>query len=172
MDALLILDLQVGLVHGPDKPWRGEAMIEVVNSLLDKAHAAGAPVFLARHVGPEGSPLAPDSALTRLIPELRLDGSEQVFEKRRPNAFVGTGLVEMLRDCGATGVVIAGMKTQYCVDSTCRAAGDLGFAAVLVADGHSCSDTPGLSAQAIVAHHNGTLAGAFCRVVMAQEFEF
>lgn len=172
MDALLILDLQVGLVHGPDKPWRGEAMLEAVNTLLDKAHAAGAPVFLARHVGPEGSPLAPDSALTQLIPELRLDGSEQVFEKRRPSAFVGTGLVEKLRECGATGVLIAGMKTQYCVDSTCRAAGDLGFPAVLVADGHSCSDTPGLSAEAIVAHHNGTLAGAFCRVVTAREWVF
>lgn len=172
MDALLILDLQVGLVHGPDKPWRGEAMIEAVNTLLDKAHAAGAPVFLARHVGPEGSPLAPDGALTQLIPELRLDGSERVFEKRRPNAFVGTGLAEMLRECGATGVVIAGMKTQYCVDSTCRAAGDLGFPAVLVADGHTCSDTPGLSAEAIVAHHNGTLAGAFCQVVKAGDWQF
>ena len=172
MDALLILDLQVGLVHGPDKPWRGEAMIEAVNTLLDKAHAAGAPVFLARHVGPEGSPLAPDGALTQLIPELRLDGSERVFEKRRPNAFVGTGLAEMLRECGATGVVIAGMKTQYCVDSTCRAAGDLGFPAVLVADGHTCSDTPGLSAEAIVAYHNGTLAGAFCQVVKAGDWQF
>ncbi|WP_425930021.1 cysteine hydrolase family protein [Pseudomonas sp. NyZ201] len=172
MHALLILDLQVGLFHGAEKPWRGEAMLEAVNTLLDKAHAVGAPVFLARHVGPEGSPLTPDAPLTRLIAELQLNGSERVFEKRRPNAFVGTGLVEALREYGVTGVVIAGMKTQYCVDSTCRAAGDLGFPAVLVADGHSCSDTPGLSAEAIVAHHNGTLAGAFCRVMNAQEIEF
>lgn len=172
MHALLILDLQVGLFHGAEKPWRGDLMLDAVNTLLDKAHATGAPVFLARHVGPEGSPLAPDSALTRLILELRLDGSERVFEKRRPNAFVGTGLVEMLHECAATGVVIAGMKTQYCVDSTCRAAGDLGFPAVLVADGHSCSDTPGLSAEAIVAHHNGTLAGAFCQLVKARDWRF
>lgn len=172
MHALLILDLQVGLFHGAEKPWRGEAMLEAVNTLLDKAHAAGAPVFLARHVGPQGSPLAPEAPMTRLIPELRLDGSERVFEKRRPNAFVGTGLVEMLGECGATGVVIAGMKTQYCVDSTCRAAGDLGFPAVLVEDGHTCSDTPGLSAEAIVAHHNGTLAGAFCQLVMARKWRF
>lgn len=172
MHALLILDLQVGLVHGPDTPWRGAAMIEAVNTLLDKAHAAGAPIFLARHVGPEGSPLAPDSALTQLIPELRLKGNEHVFEKRRPNAFVGTGLAQSLGESGATGVVIAGMKTQYCVDSTCRVAGDLGFPAVLVTDGHSCTDTPGLSAEAIVAHHNGTLAGAFCRVTTAREWAF
>ena len=172
MHALLILDLQVGLFHGPEKPWRGEAMLEAVNGLLDKARAAGAPVFLARHVGPEGSPLAADGPLTRLIPELRLDGSEVVFEKRRPNAFAGTGLLEMLESAGAKGVVIAGMKTQFCVDSTCRVARDLGLDAVLIGDGHTCSDTPLLNAEAIVAHHNAVLAGAFCRVVEARDWAF
>ncbi|MEE1923790.1 cysteine hydrolase family protein [Pseudomonas sp. 148P] len=172
MHALLILDLQVGLFHGADKPWRGDELLGTVNTLLDQAHAAGAPVFLARHVGPPGSPLAPDSALTQLIPELRLDGSETVFEKQRPSAFVGTGLLERLKETEVRGVVICGMKTQYCVDSTCRAARDLGLDAVLVEDGHGCSDTPLLKAEAIVAHHNATLAGAFCRVVKAREWRF
>ena len=172
MHALLILDLHVGLFHGPDKPWRGAELLDAVNTLLDKAHAAGAPVFLARHVGPPGSPLAPDSALTQLIPELRLDGSETVFEKQRPSAFVGTGLLERLKAAGVSGLVICGMKTQYCVDSTCRAARDLGLEAVLVEDGHGCSDTPLLSAEAIVGHHNATLAGPFCRLVTAQEWQF
>lgn len=172
MHALLILDLQVGLFHGPDKPWQGDALLHTVNSLLAKAHAAGAPVFLARHVGPAGSPLAPDSALTQLIPELDLDGSETIFEKQRPSAFVGTGLLEKLKEAGSSGLVIAGMKTQYCVDSSCRAARDLGVDAVLIEDGHSCSDTPLLSAEAIVAHHNAVLAGPFCRLVKAADWVF
>ncbi len=64
-------------------------------------------------------------------------------------------------------MVIAGMKALYCVDSTCRAARDLGFDAVLIADGHTCTDTPALKAENIVAHHNATLAAPFCRVVLA-----
>lgn len=172
MHALLILDLQVGLFHGPEQPWRGEALLATVNNLLAKAHAAGAPIFLARHVGPAGSPLAPDSALTQLIPELDLNGSETVFEKQRPSAFACTGLLETLKDVGASGLVIAGMKTQYCVDSSCRVARDLGLDAVLIEDGHTCSDTPQLSAEAIVAHHNATLAGPFCRVVKAADWQF
>ncbi len=48
MYALLILDIQVGLVHGPEKPWRCEALLETVNTLMDKARSAGAPIFLAR----------------------------------------------------------------------------------------------------------------------------
>lgn len=104
--------------------------------------------------------------------ELRLLGTEVVFEKRRPNAFEMTDLADDLRARGATGVVIAGMKTQYCVDSTCRAARDLGFDAVLVADGHTCSDTPVMKAEDIVSHHNATLEGPFCNLVRAEEWRF
>ena len=37
MYALLILDVQVGLVHGQEKPWRCEALLATVNELMDKA---------------------------------------------------------------------------------------------------------------------------------------
>lgn len=152
MYALLVLDMQVGLVHGPQKPWRCEALLETVNALMDKARDAGAPIFLARHIGPVGSAIEPGSPLTMVVSELKLLGGETVFDKRRPSAFAMTDLADNLRACGATGVVITGLKTQYCVDSTCRAARDLGFDAVLVADGHSCSDTSVMSAWDIVAH--------------------
>ena len=172
MYALLILDMQVGLLHGPDKPRAGEALLETLNSLLSKARSAGAPVFLARHIGPPGSPIEPGSALTQLVPELVLEGDEVIFEKSRPNAFAKTDLAKQLQALGVEGVVITGMKTQYCVDSTCRAARDLGFDAVLIADGHTCSDTPALKAEQIVAHHNATLAGPFCRVINAEDWRF
>ncbi|WP_087500686.1 cysteine hydrolase family protein [Pseudomonas sp. SID14000] len=172
MYALLILDIQVGLVHGTERPWRCGELLETLNALMDKARSAAAPIFLARHIGPAGSPIESGSPLTMIAEELNLLGGEVVFEKRRPNAFEMTELAASLRSCGATGVVITGMKTQYCVDSTCRAARDLGFDAVLVADGHTCSDTPVMKAEDIVAHHNATLDGPFCQLVRAEEWRF
>jgi nicotinamidase-related amidase len=172
MYALLILDMQVGLFHGPDKPWAGEALLNTLNSLLSKARKSGAPIFLARHIGPPGSPIESGNPLTQLVQELVLQGDEVVFEKTRPNAFVMTDLADRLQACGSKGVVIAGMKTQYCVDSTCRAARDLGFDTVLIADGHTCTDTPALKAEQIIAHHNATLAGPFCRVIHAEDWCF
>ncbi|CAM3747598.1 putative isochorismatase family protein YrdC [Pseudomonas reidholzensis] len=172
MYALLILDMQVGLVHGPEKPWRGEALIDTLNGLMANAREAGAPIFLARHFGPVGSPIEPGSPLTALIEELKLNGEEVIFEKTRPNAFAQTSLAAQLRDRGCEGVVITGMKTQYCVDSTTRAARDAGFETVLIADGHTTSDTPLLDAGAVVAHHNATLAGPFCRLVEAKDWAF
>ena len=172
MYALLVLDMQVGLVHGPDKPWRCPQLLDTVNALMEKARSAGAGIFLARHIGPVGSPIEPGSPLTLLAPELKLLGGEVVFEKHRPNAFTRTDLADQLRACGATGVVVTGMKTQYCVDSTCRAARDLGFDAVLIADGHTCSDNAELKAEQIIAHHNATLAGPFCHLIQAQDWNF
>jgi nicotinamidase-related amidase len=172
MYALLILDMQVGLVHGPDRPWGSEALLDTLNRLIRNAREAGAPIFLARHLGPAGSPIEPGSPLTELVQELQLVGDEVIFEKNRPNAFVATELAGQLRERGCEGIVVTGMKTQYCVDSTCRAARDLGFDVVLIADGHTCSDTPTLKAEAIIAHHNATLAGPFCRIVQAEEWNF
>jgi nicotinamidase-related amidase len=172
MYGLLILDMQVGLVHGPDKPWRCELLLETINDLLGRAREAQVPIFLARHIGPAGSPIEPGSPLTELVRELNLTGDELVFEKTRPNAFAMTDLAHRLREHNCSGVVIVGMKTQYCIDSTCRAARDLGFDAVLIADGHTCSDTFDLGASSIVAHHNATLAGPFCRVVLSADWAF
>ena len=101
MYALLVLDMQVGLVHGPQKPWRCEALLDTVNALMDKARNAGAPVFLARHTGPVGSAIEPGSPLTEVVQELKLLGDETVFDKQRPNAFASTGLADNLRACGA-----------------------------------------------------------------------
>lgn len=85
-----------------------------------------------------------------------------VFEKRPPNAFEMTDFPDSLRDCGAYRVVTTGMKTQYCVHSTCRAACGLSFDAVMIADDHTCSGTPVMKAEDIVVRHNATLDGPFC----------
>ncbi len=62
-------------------------------------------------------------------------------------------------------LVIAGMKTEFCVDTTCRAASALGWRTVLISDAHSTMDNERLSAPDIIGHHNITLAGAICDAI-------
>lgn len=64
------------------------------------------------------------------------------------------------------------MKTDHCVDSTCRAARDLGISAVLVADAHTTTDSPLLEAKIIVEHHNATLRGGFVSLVASADCTF
>lgn len=160
--ALIVIDMQVGLFHGLDRPHDGERVLANINRLIRRAHEAGAPVFAVRHTGPAGSPIAPDAPLAELLPELAIDTARDiVFDKARPSCFASTRLAEWLHAAGVGEIVIAGMKTQYCIDTACRAAADLGFRAVLAADAHTCMDTPELPAKRIVAHHNATLDGPF-----------
>lgn len=55
--------------------------------------------------------------------------------------------------------MIAGLMTQYCVDTTCRRAVSLGFDVTLVADAHTTADSDTLQVEQIVAHHNALLDG-------------
>ena len=61
MYALLILDMQVGLVHSPDRPWGREALLETLNRLIRNAREADAPIFLA------ATWVRPDRLLSRAV---------------------------------------------------------------------------------------------------------
>lgn len=171
--ALLIIDMQMGLFHGPDKPYDGARVLANINRLIAKAHKAGAPVFAVQHTGPVGSPIEPGSPLTHLLPDLDIDvQNDCVFAKTRPSCFVGTHFAKALQEAAVEELVIVGMKTEFCIDTTCRAAADLGFKPLLIADAHTTMDTPVLSAQAIIAHHNRTLNGPFVTLLSTGECVF
>ncbi|MFQ6346480.1 cysteine hydrolase family protein [Pseudomonas sp. R11F] len=172
-NALLIIDMQTGLYDGPEKPFERERVLGTINQLIQRARKAQAPIFVARHTGPEGSPIAAGSALWQLWPGLDVDPArDHLFDKTRPSCFLGTRLAQQLAAAQVNELVIVGMKTQFCIDTTCRVAAELGFSVVLPEDGHTCMDTPALKAEAIIEHHNATLAGAFVKRVKSLDVVF
>ncbi|MFJ2465608.1 cysteine hydrolase family protein [Pseudomonas sp. NPDC087615] len=171
--ALLIIDMQVGLFQGPENPHDGERVLANIQHLIKKARQQNVPIFAVRHTGPQGSPIAAGSPFWQLLPALELDAEIDIlFDKSRPNAFHGTELAQQLKTEKIGELYIVGMKTQFCIDSTCRAAADLGLKPVLVADAHTCMDTPLLAAQAIIDHHNATLGAAFARLINSADVTF
>ncbi|WP_395607138.1 cysteine hydrolase family protein [Pseudomonas sp. B22129] len=171
--ALLIIDMQNGLYDGPEKPFERERVLATINQLIRRARNADAPIFAARHTGPAGSPIEAGSPLWQLYPGLEVDASrDTLFNKTRPSCFLGTDLAQQLAAVHVETLVIVGMKTQFCIDTTCRVAVELGFSVVLPEDGHTCMDTPALKAEAIIEHHNTTLAGAFVKRVKALNIAF
>ena len=172
-DALLIIDMQTGLYDGPEKPYERERLLDNINQLIERARNANAPIFVAQHTGPAGSPIAAGSPFWQVWHGLNVDESrDHLFNKSRPSCFLGTDLEQQLKAAQVNELVIVGMKTQFCIDTTCRVAVELGFSIVLPEDGHSCMDTPALKAEAIIEHHNATLAGAFVKRTSAVEIDF
>jgi nicotinamidase-related amidase len=68
-------------------------------------------------------------------------------------------------------VILMGMQTEYCIDTTCRQAFALDYQVILVKDGHSTYDTNLLSALQVIAHHNALLT-AFATVKDAETIDF
>ena len=81
---------------------------------------------------------------------------EPVVRKRAADSFHETTLGEELSARGVRHLVVAGCRTQYCVDTTCRRATTLGYDVTLASDAHTTTDDK-LSAAQIVEHHNSTL---------------
>ena len=172
--ALLVIDMQVGLFASPDDPpFAAETLLAKTHALIRAARVANALVVFIRHTGPAGSPIAVNSPLWQVHPDLDTDTQADWFiDKTHPSCFYQTGLAEQLKQAGIGRLVISGMKTQYCVDTACRRGAELGFDLVLAADAHSCSDTAALGADAIIRHHNQTLSGPFVTLALAEEVKF
>ncbi|HCO14164.1 MAG TPA: hypothetical protein DIT46_08255 [Gemmatimonadetes bacterium] len=69
-----------------------------------------------------------------IVDELRPRPEEPVINKVTRSAFIGTGLANMLRNMGVNQVLLGGVATHACVESTGRSASDLGFQVVVVED--------------------------------------
>ena len=95
-----------------------------------------------------------------------------MVQKRHPDAFQDTNLQRELESRGIERLIVTGMQTEYCVDTTCRRAYSLGYGVTLVEDAHSTWDTDLLTAPQIIAHHNDVLGGWFTELEEASEIEF
>lgn len=143
--ALVLIDLQQGIVAGDKGPHTADAVVAAGRTLADRFRLSGAPVVLV-HVGFTADTM-PSQAVDRpslpaggtppafsdLVEGLRQDGDIVVL-KRHWGAFTGTDLDLQLRRHGVRTVVIAGIATNFGVESTARAAWELSYDIVIVED--------------------------------------
>jgi len=167
--ALLLSDAQANK-FAPEPVYHGPELLACLQDLATRARAAGAPVIFVRHNGRPGDPDAPNTRGWEIHPALAVAANESIIDKHTPDAFYQTRLAGVLAEQGIGRLVIAGMQTEYGIDTTVRRARSLDYEVVLAADGHSTY--PGaLTAGQIIAHHNNVLA-AFADVRPAAEIDF
>jgi nicotinamidase-related amidase len=154
--ALLIIDVQQGLCEGEQCAFESVQVIERINSVSAKARAAGALTVFIQHESKSGY-LGFNSREWQLAQGIEADPSDIRLRKTTPDSFHKTELESLLKLNGITELVICGMHTEFCVDTTARRAMALGYPVVLVADAHTTIDNQYLTASQIIGHHNATL---------------
>ncbi len=153
MHTLLIIDMQNAWLNADVARFDKDGVIARINLAADATRQRGGQVIFIRHVSDE-APLGSDG--WQIVPSLLVADADRMIDKRACDSFVDTDLLEALTDAGASTLHICGMATEFCVDSTLRAALSHGFDVVALADAHTSGDRPHLSAAKIVEHHNWT----------------
>jgi nicotinamidase-related amidase len=159
--ALLLIDFQREYLDGAlplnaadASSWAAELMqaADRLGMLVAHVHQ------VAAHAG--AALFRPGSAAVAPWPQLRPLQRHLVVEKRLPSAFAGTALDEALRRAGIDLLVLAGLMTHMCVDSTARDAVHRGYLVVVACDACATRDLPGTGGAVIPARvvHEATLA--------------
>jgi nicotinamidase-related amidase len=150
--ALLVIDVQESFRARPE--WADMHNTDIatpVGRLVDATRAAGDPVVWVLHSEPgTGNVFDPTQGQVRVVSDLKPDGDEPVVVKTSVNAFTTTNLQQYLVSHGVREVVICGIRTEQCCETTARVAADLGFDVTFVTDATTTSGIPGLSAEEII----------------------
>lgn len=135
--ALLLVDIQNDYFPGGAMEVVGaRAAGAQAAKLLEMFREQRRPVLHMKHVSirPGATFFLPGTPGAEIHEGVRPVGDEPVFRKHFPNSFRETTLLDHLRRTKVSGLVIAGMMTHMCIDTTTRAAADLGFTCSLAHD--------------------------------------
>lgn len=176
--ALLLIDVQQSFVHRPYWSENGvAAFLDATRRLLAGCAAADVPVVRVFHTdGPDdaANPFARASGLVRPLDGLAPFDAAHTVEKHRHSALVGTGLGDWLRERGLTRLIVAGIRTEQCCETTTRHASDEGWKVDFVGDATLTFDmtTPDgrpLPAAAIRERTETVLAGRFATLCSVEQ---
>jgi ureidoacrylate peracid hydrolase len=180
--ALINVDLQNVFVKGtPD----GLQIVDRVNRVAAACRAAGILVIHTSHVlRPDGTNLG---VLGEVAPQVKkgflnrgtesaalhtslvVDQSDVLLEKPRFGAFYGTDLEVILRSRGIDTVIISGIETNVCCDTTAREANARDFHVLFLSDGTSTAGLPSTSAPELQKATLATIGMLFGQVLTVDE---
>ena len=175
MRALLLIDIQNDYFPGGRMElYDSETAGDKARLLLDEFRKKALPVIHIQHISldPETGFFLPNTAGVEINKRVKPLIGETVIQKHYPSAFRETSLLQHLRSEGIDDLVMAGMMTHMCVDTTVRAAYDLGFACVLAHDACATLDLSfagkTVAAEDVQCAYLASLDGVFAQISDAE----
>jgi nicotinamidase-related amidase len=140
--ALLVIDVQESFRKRPYwQPQEAGAFLANTQALIDNCRQEGIPVIQVFHQEPwedPQNPFHPQSGFVRPMPELKLEADAVFFKEVHSALYArtpsGTTLESWLRDHGIEEVLVTGIRTEQCCETTTRHASDAGFKVQFVSD--------------------------------------
>ncbi|STQ90306.1 cysteine hydrolase family protein [Iodobacter fluviatilis] len=174
--AMLIIDVQEALCSGEYAAFEAAQVISRINTVAQLARQNSVPVIYIQHEANDGL-LEYGTDGWQLAAGLQAQPDDLLIRKTASDSFHNTQLDSLLKNLGTAHLIICGLQSDFCVDTTTRRALALGYPVTLIADGHSTMDNGVLTAAQITAHHNATLSnltsfGPRAKAILAEQIKF
>ncbi len=173
--ALVIIDMQVMPFiwknYGGKELYQEGILIANTRLLIEKARQANAPIFYVMYTETGESPRAEGQPLWQVHPEIAPQKHDEQITKYYADSFYKTDLLARLEEKETCEIVLCGVQTEYCVDTTCKSAFSHDLRVELASDCHSTFNSELLPAEKIIAHHNCILT-QFAQIKPAAQIEF
>lgn len=127
--VLLVVDVQNAVMTS--NPYNGQNVIENIRILIESARENKIEVIYVRHDGGKGDSFEKNTQGWEIADDISPLPTETIFDKRFNSAFRETGLRKYLDDKGITDIILTGMQTEYCIDTTCRVAFEFGYNVII-----------------------------------------
>jgi nicotinamidase-related amidase len=187
--ALIVVDVQESFrQRGIWEHNSNPRLVEQVNRLVDATRSTGDLVVWVLHAEPgTGTVFDPASGYVRLMDGLIPREGDALVTKTAHNAFTTTNLHQVLTSHGIRELLITGIRTEQCCETTARIGSDLGFDVTFVTDATATTpiehrDAPSgrsieeiladprtLSNDDIIARTEYVLAGRFATIRSVEE---
>lgn len=172
--ALLIIDVQNFYFEGPGRLFEPEKAAKQIAKVLKHFRATNQPVIHVQHIGEKKDESGSNDSITAIHDSVSPIEGEVIIQKAYPSAFLKTNLREVLNGLQIEELVVVGMMSHMCVDTTVRAAADFGYKVTVL---HDCCTTKNLRFQnttidAVTVHKAfmASFVGFFAEVLGTQEY--
>ncbi len=175
-EALILIDIQNDyFIGGKNVLFQAEQAAFRAKLVLDYWRQCAYPVYHVKHINPEKERgfFIENTIGAEINDAVKPLEREKIIVKHAPNSFYKTSLMDELKEKQIVRLTVCGMMSHMCIDTTVRAARDLGFETTLIQDACATKDLiwhkTMIPASTVHYTFMAALQGGFAKVVSAEE---
>ena len=162
--ALLVIDIQTALIEA--KPYAVDNCLSVWQTAISICREKQVEVIYVCH---NDDDLLTGSHGWEIYEAIAPEAGEKIFDKHYNSAFKETHLQTYLDSQSIDRLIIIGMATNYCIDTTVKVAFEFGYNLVVIKNGTTTFAEREITAEQLIQHYESTWDGRFAQVADLEE---
>jgi nicotinamidase-related amidase len=150
--ALLVVDVQEALVA--ENPYNKEFTINNIEKLINICRNNNMEVIYVQHDGGKGDELEAGTSGWQIFNQIAPKDGEKIVAKNFNSSFKNTELKDYLNEKNIDTIILVGMQTEYCLDTTCKVAFEHGFKLIIPEGTNTTFDNDYMTGKEIYEYYN------------------